>query len=130
VLTTQGLGAAVAGLTQRCSVPVRVDIPPERCSPVTETAAYFVISEALANVSKHARACRAAVSVRHIQGRLRVEICDDGIGGVAVDGWATNGGEGGGLPGLADRVAALGGSFRVLSQPGRGTTVTAEVPCA
>jgi signal transduction histidine kinase len=82
-----------------------------------------VACEALANVSKHARATRAAVSIRRTNGSLAVEVVDDGVGGARPA-------AGSGLSGLADRVEALGGRLRIDSPPGNGTTVSSEIPCA
>lgn len=85
-------------------------------------AAYFVISESLANVAKYARATSVTVTVTRRDGRLRVEVADDGVGGAC-------GHAGSGLESLGDRVAALDGTLEVDSPPGGGTRVTAEVPC-
>jgi signal transduction histidine kinase len=87
-----------------------------------ETAAYFVVSESLANVAKYARASRAQVELSRGNGTLRVEVRDDGIGGADPA-------RGSGLLGLADRVAAVRGTFRVETSPGGGTRVLAEIPC-
>ena len=86
-----------------------------------ESAAYFVCAEALANVAKYAGASRAEVSVVERDGRLCVRVADDGVGGADPE-------RGSGLRGLADRVEALGGSFRVASGPGTGTRLAAELP--
>jgi signal transduction histidine kinase len=83
--------------------------------------AYFVCAEALANVAKHAGAARVAVSVTVRGGRVRVEIEDDGMGGADP-------GRGSGLPGLADRVETVGGTLQVVSVPGQGTRLVAEIP--
>jgi signal transduction histidine kinase len=83
--------------------------------------AYFVCAEALANVAKHAAAARVTVAVTSSDGRLRVEIADDGVGGADPA-------YGSGLRGLADRVETLGGTLRVQSTPGRGTRLAAEIP--
>jgi signal transduction histidine kinase len=87
-----------------------------------EVAAYYVVSESLTNVAKYARASSAAVEVRQTDGRLLVEIVDDGVGGADTR-------RGSGLRGLADRVEALGGRLRVWSPAGGGTRVDAEIPC-
>ncbi|MFE3688056.1 sensor histidine kinase [Streptomyces sp. NPDC059095] len=87
-----------------------------------ESVAYFVISEALSNVTKHARATRVAVTVRRVGKVLRVHVTDDGLGG--ADACA-----GTGLSGLAKRVGSVDGTFRVSSPAGGPTTVTAELPC-
>jgi signal transduction histidine kinase len=117
-----GLAAALHELAARSSVPTRVEAIDERFEDRLETAAYFVASEALTNAAKHARASQVAVSALRRNGNLVVSVRDDGIGGaVATDG--------SGLVGMTDRVAALGGSVRVDSPRGCGTTVTAELPC-
>ena len=86
-------------------------------------AAYYVISESLANIGKHAQAASAAVGVARGNGQVSVEVVDDGVGGADTEG-------GSGLRGLADRVEALGGRLRVWSPRGGGTRVQAEIPCA
>jgi signal transduction histidine kinase len=119
VLADRGLDAAVSGLAGRCPVPVTVTIDlPERPPVATETAAYFVIAEALTNVGKHAGATQASVTVTRDADGLRVVVADDGRGGASVA-------PGGGLGGLAQRVAALDGTLTVDSPDGQGTTVTA-----
>jgi signal transduction histidine kinase len=124
VLSDRGLDAALSSLVASCRVPVSVDVRlPGRVPPAVEVAAYFVVSEALANVQKHASARRATVDVGVRDGRLVVEICDDGHGGADPA-------LGSGLAGLRDRVAALDGSLTVVSPPGGPTTVRAEIPCA
>ena len=87
-----------------------------------ETAAYFLVSEALANAAKHAQAGEARVAARCGGGLLAVEVADDGTGGAAP-------GRGSGLRGLADRVEAAGGRFILSSPEGEGTVVRAELPC-
>jgi signal transduction histidine kinase len=87
-----------------------------------EAVAYFVVSESLANVAKYAHASSARVELSRCNGSLRVEVLDDGIGGADA-------GRGSGLRGLADRVSAVRGSFRVETPPGGGTRVLAEIPC-
>ena len=86
-----------------------------------EETAYYVASEALANAAKHAHATTVSISVRRLEGELLVEVDDDGVGGADPDG--------SGLRGLADRVAALDGHLRVHSPDGKGTRITAELPC-
>jgi len=88
-----------------------------------ESAAYFVVSEALANVAKYARATQARVTIRRQNGRVTVDVVDDGVGGADAA-------RGSGLRGLADRVAALDGTLSLDSPPGRGTRLHAEIPCA
>jgi signal transduction histidine kinase len=121
ILTEGGLGAAVESLADRTSIPVTVDIGPERYAPAVEGAAYFVISEALANVTKYASASRATVRVRERDHQLCIEVDDDGVGGADPR-------SGSGLRGLADRVAALDGMITVASPKGGGTRVTAGIP--
>jgi signal transduction histidine kinase len=88
-----------------------------------EVAAFYVVSESLANIGKHARAGSASIDVSRRDGVVVVEIVDDGVGGADSEG-------GSGLRGLADRVEALGGTLRVWSPPGDGTRLRAEMPCA
>jgi len=105
-------------------VPTTVSFEgPERLPEPVELAAYFVACEALANVAKYAQATRATVCVSRRVGVAVIEVADDGIGGADETG-------GTGLQGLADRVAALDGTLRILSPPGAGTVVTADLPCA
>jgi GAF domain-containing protein len=120
-LTRGGLRAGIDALVSRVSLPVSVDVPVERLPSNVEATAYFVISEALTNVVKHAGASRAEVSVRVDHDQLRVEICDDGAGGA-------QGGHGTGLGGLEDRVAAVDGHLELDSPPGGGTRVCALLP--
>jgi signal transduction histidine kinase len=123
VLTDRGLGAALMSLTDRCQIPVEVDTDlPARLPQPVETTAYFVVSEALANVAKHSGASRAAVSARHDDDVLVVEIRDDGRGGADQA-------RGSGLTGLVDRVAALGGGVRLSSPRGGPTVLHVEIPC-
>jgi signal transduction histidine kinase len=103
-------------------LPVTVEAMSERLPPDVEATAYFVASEALANVAKHAHASRASISARREEGVLVIEISDDGVGGASAS-------TGSGLHGLADRVEARGGHFRVESSPGAGTRVVGEIPC-
>jgi signal transduction histidine kinase len=122
ILSEQGLAAAVRSLADRAPVPVRVEGSDDRYQPSVEAAVYFVVAEALANVAKHAQARRAAVSLARADGKLLVEVRDDGLGGAVAR-------AGGGLQGLADRVAAAGGTLTLVSEPGAGTTLHVEVPC-
>jgi signal transduction histidine kinase len=118
-----GLEPALASLASRAGVPTTVAFEsPERLPEPVELAAYFVACEALANVAKYARATRASVRVSRRDGLAVVEIADDGVGGADET-------AGTGLQGLADRVAALNGTLRILSPPQAGTVVTAELPC-
>jgi GAF domain-containing protein len=116
-----GLLAGVQALVSRVSLPVNVDVPGERLPAGVEATAYFVVSEALTNVVKHARAAGARVTARVERGELRVEVRDDGVGGA-------RGGYGTGLGGLEDRVSAVGGRLVVESPPGGGTRVCALLP--
>jgi signal transduction histidine kinase len=118
-----GLKAALDSLAARASVPTAVSFQsPERLPAQVELAAYFVACEALANVAKYANASSASVRVSRRNGVAAIEIADDGVGGADES-------AGTGLQGLADRVAALDGTLRILSPPGAGTVVTAELPC-
>jgi signal transduction histidine kinase len=119
-----GLKAALESLASRSPVPATVACADtERLPEPVELAAYFVACEALANVAKYAQATTASVRVSRRNGVVVVEIADDGVGGADES-------AGTGLQGLADRVAALDGTLRILSPPGAGTVVTAELPCA
>jgi signal transduction histidine kinase len=119
-----GLKAALDSLVSRASVATTVSFEsPERLPEAVELAAYFVACEALANVTKYAQATKASVQVSRRNGGAVIEISDDGVGGADER-------AGTGLQGLADRVAALDGTLRILSPPGGGTVVTAELPCA
>jgi signal transduction histidine kinase len=120
-LTRGGLRAGVESLVSRASLPVDVDVSVERLDATVEATAYFVVSEALTNAAKHARATQAAVSARVEAGALRVEVRDDGVGGAHVNGSS-------GLIGLEDRVAALEGRLAIESPPGGGTVVRATLP--
>jgi len=121
ILTTEGLGAALESLAARCPVPVAVCCQAGSCAAAAEVTAYFVVAEGLANIAKHAYATRATVTVTQHGAGIRVEVADDGAGGVRTD-------TGSGLRGLADRVAAIGGTFGIHSTPGRGTRLIAELP--
>jgi signal transduction histidine kinase len=119
-----GLEGAVRALVARAPMPVTVrELPDVRLPSGVETAAYFVVAEALTNVAKYARAQEATVSVERQDGYLVVEVRDDGVGGA-------NPSAGSGLRGLSDRVAALDGELELDSPPGRGTTLRARMPCA
>ena len=124
VLTDRGLDAALSALAARSPVPVevRVDVV-ERPPASVETAAYFVVSEALANVAKHAKASTASVLVRRAGDRLTVQVQDDGVGGASL-------GPTSGLAGLRDRVGALDGELHLLSPQGGPTVLFVEIPCA
>jgi signal transduction histidine kinase len=123
ILSDGGLRPALHALAELAGVEVTVDeVPPERLPQPVEAAAYFVVSEALANVSKHACATRATVHVARDNGHLCVEVADNGVGGADLT-------KGSGLRGLSDRVAALDGRVEVDSPPARGTCVRAVIPC-
>jgi signal transduction histidine kinase len=111
----------VRAAAERAPVPVEVDIPAERYPQPVEAAAYYVVSEALANVARYSKASSASVHVRAEADRLVVVIEDDGVGGADAA-------LGTGLRGLSDRAAALDGSFTVESPPGEGTRIRAEIP--
>jgi signal transduction histidine kinase len=123
VLSDRGLDAALEGLAHRAPLPVELEAAsggrlPER----VESAAYFVVAEALTNIARYSRASHANVNVRRTDGRVLVEVSDDGVGGADPA-------NGSGLRGLLDRVSALEGRLEVDSRPGRGTTVRATIPC-
>ncbi|MFF4795900.1 sensor histidine kinase [Streptomyces sp. NPDC001276] len=123
VLTDYGLHAAVTDAADRCVVPVDVDLElPGRTTRAVESAAYFVVCEALANVARHSGADRARVSGGHRDGRLILEVRDDGRGGADAS-------AGSGLTGLADRVSVLDGRLAVTSPPGGPTLLRVEFPC-
>jgi signal transduction histidine kinase len=122
VLTERGLRAAVEALADRVPAPVDLaDIPDERLPEPVEAAAYYLIAEALTNVTKYADATAVRIRLAASDASVVVEVSDDGVGGADP---AT----GSGLRGLADRVEALGGSLEVTSPAGAGTTLRAEVP--
>jgi signal transduction histidine kinase len=121
VLSEQGLEGALAALANDFPIPVQVTVAGDQVSSSVAVVAYFVCAEALANVAKHAAATHIAVSVTAHDGRVRVEIEDDGVGGADPGG-------GSGLRGLADRVETAGGTLQVTSVPGHGTRLAAEIP--
>ncbi|MGW1509373.1 sensor histidine kinase [Streptomyces sp. NPDC002394] len=124
VLEDRGLDAALSGLAARTPLPVRLRVDlEERVAPHVESVAYFVVSEALTNATKHADATRVEVMVRQVGEVLRVRVTDDGLGGADAA-------AGTGLTGLAKRVGSLDGSFHVSSPVGGPTAITAELPCA
>jgi signal transduction histidine kinase len=123
VLSDRGLDTALETLARRAPVPVELErLPGARLPEAIELAAYFVVAEALTNVAKYAQASHASVSVERHNGRLLVEVADDGVGGA-------NPADGTGLRGLADRLAVIEGRLEVDSTPGRGTTIRAKIPC-
>jgi signal transduction histidine kinase len=115
-----GLQAGARVLAARMTVPVEVNVSTGRLPEPIEATAYFLMAEALTNVTKHARARQAAVMARVDDRALRIEVRDDGVGGALA--------HGSGLIGLRDRVTALKGTFGVDSRPGCGTVVTATIP--
>ena len=123
VVTGHGLAVALEQVAARAPLPVRlsVDVGGRLPEPV-EVAAYYVVTESLTNVAKHAQASRVAVTIGRADGGISVEIVDDGVGGADSE-------RGSGLRGLADRVEALGGRLRVWTPTGGGTRVRAEIPC-
>ena len=124
ILVDRGLREALTALAARSTVPTELDVDPlvVRLDAAVETAAYFVVAEALTNVAKHSRARRCLIGLRHGDGTLRAWVTDDGAGGAAL-------GKGHGLQGLDDRVRAAGGRLLVISPDGGPTTITAELPC-
>ena len=123
VLDDRGLDAALSGVAARSAVPVRLSVGATGpLSASVETVAYFVVSEALANVVKHSRAKQAAVDVSRQQDNLLIRVTDDGVGGADARG-------GTGLTGLAQRVASVDGRLRLTSPSGGPTILTAELPC-
>jgi signal transduction histidine kinase len=123
VLTDRGLEAAIRTLAERAPVPVDLTcLPDERLPESVEAAIYYLVAEAITNVAKYAQASRASVAVERSNGFATVVVRDDGIGGAEP-------GPGSGLVGLADRVEALGGRLHIESPPGRGTELSAEIPC-
>jgi signal transduction histidine kinase len=111
-------------LARRSPLPVKLErVPTERLPEAVELVAYFVVAEALTNVAKYAAASRATVDIDRVNRKLVVQVKDDGIGGADPD-------AGTGLRGLSDRLAVIEGRLEIDSQPGRGTTITAKIPCA
>jgi signal transduction histidine kinase len=121
VLTDEGFAGALEFLAERSPVPVALDVDDVRRSGTVEATAYYVVAEALANAAKYASAQRVDVRVQGADGRFLVEVTDDGAGGASPA-------SGSGLRGLADRVAAVGGTLTVDSPAGAGTRVRAELP--
>lgn len=123
ILEDRGLDAALSAVVARAPVPVTLRVEPmERPSGPAESAAYFVVNEALTNVARHSQATRAHVSIARSGDRLIVEIRDDGVGGADAS-------RGSGLQGLRDRITGLGGTMHVISPEGGPTTISVEVPC-
>ena len=124
VLSGHGLEVALQSIVANAPVSVRLNVSlTSRLPEQIEVAAYYVVSESLANLGKHARAKSASIDVSRVDGLAVVEVVDDGVGGADTE-------HGSGLRGLADRVEALGGTLRVWSPAGGGTRLRAEMPCA
>ena len=122
ILSDGGLSPAIKALARRSAVPVQLDLDIQRRLPEPiEVAAYYVVSEALANTAKHARASIAHVELRADDGRLQLSVSDDGVGGASSD-------DGSGLVGLTDRVEALGGTILLDSPLGKGTRLEVDLP--
>jgi signal transduction histidine kinase len=124
VLEDRGLDAALSGVTARMPIPVRLTVDlPRRPAPVIEAVAYFVVSEGLANIVKHAQASQAEVVVSRAGDRLHIIVSDDGVGGADPS-------RGTGLTGLAKRAASVDGTFEIVSPPDGPTLLTVDLPCA
>jgi signal transduction histidine kinase len=123
VLTDRGLAAALNALARRSPVPVEVvETPRDRLPPPIESAAYFVVAEALTNAARYAAALSVSVRVVRRNGQVEINVTDDGVGGADPE-------QGSGLRGLHDRIAALDGHLDLASAASRGTTVRARIPC-
>jgi signal transduction histidine kinase len=125
MLTAHGLHMALTGLTERAPIPVELTrTPEERLPEAVEVAVYYLVAEAITNVAKYANATRATVVVERAKSNEHVTVVveDDGIGGADPD-------KGTGLVGLTDRIEALGGRLDIDSPEGRGTRLTAQIPC-
>jgi signal transduction histidine kinase len=123
MLSERGLDAALESLAQRAPIEVALEgAPLERLPEQVELVAYYVVSEALANIAKYAKATHASVRVQRVNGHVEVVVKDDGVGGADPT-------RGTGLQGLRDRVCGVDGTFVVDSAPGAGTTVRADIPC-
>ncbi|MBC6456654.1 sensor histidine kinase [Actinomadura sp. HBU206391] len=123
VLADRGLAGALSGLAAGCGVPCRIDVDvPGRCAASTEATTYFVVAEALTNVSRHSRAQNATVTVRRQDDRLFLRVDDDGRGGADQ-------GHGSGIDGIRRRVEAHDGRLTMTSPPGGPTTLEVELPC-
>ena len=124
VLEDRGLDAALSGVAARMPIPVRLTVDlPRRPAPVIEAVAYFVVSEGLANIVKHAQASQAEVIVSRAGDRLHIIVSDDGVGGADPS-------RGTGLTGLANRAASVDGTFEIVSPPDGPTLLTVDLPCA
>jgi signal transduction histidine kinase len=124
ILTEAGLGAAIDSLVSRSPVEMAVDVAnDDRYSPEVESTAYFVVSEALANIAKYAKAGHGAIRTSWRHDILTIDVSDDGVGGADPS-------AGTGLRGLADRLSVVDGTLEVTSPPGGGTRVRASIPAA
>jgi signal transduction histidine kinase len=124
VLEDRGLDAALSGVVARLPIPVRLTVDvPRRPPPTIEAVAYFVVSEGLTNITKHAQASQAEVFVQRANDRLHIIVSDDGVGGADPVG-------GTGLAGLAKRAASVDGTFEIVSPSGGPTLLTVDLPCA
>jgi len=122
VLVDFGLAEALKSLALRSSIPVKlVELPSARLDSAAETVGYYVVAEAIANAQKYSGASRIDVRATAARGVLRLEIADDGVGGAAEQ-------SGSGLEGLRDRAEARGGTLELVSPPGGGTRINAEIP--
>ena len=124
-LTSHGLHSALNGLIERAPIPVQVtELPTERLPEAVEAAVYYLVAEAITNVAKYSQATQATVRVERSasNGHVTVAVEDDGVGGADPE-------AGTGLVGLTDRIEALGGRLEIASPRGRGTRLTAEIPC-
>jgi signal transduction histidine kinase len=127
ILCERGLGAAVRAAARRSPVPVLVDVRlPGRLPRPVETAAYYIVSEAMANAAKHAQASKIEISAAFGGRMLALTVADDGLGGASAAGGSVHGGSG--LAGIADRAAALGGTMHLTSPPGQGTRIDVRIP--
>ena len=123
VLEDRGLDAALSGVTARLPIPVRLTVDlPRRPAPTIEAVAYFVVSEGLTNITKHAQASQAEVVVQQAGDRLHIIVSDDGVGGADPA-------RGTGLAGLAKRAASVDGTLEIVSPPGGPTLITVDLPC-
>ena len=123
ILEDRGLDAALSAVVARSPIPVALDVDVANRPPAAvESAAYFVVNEALTNVTRHAKATRAHIGIARAGDRLVIEVRDDGVGGADMT-------RGTGLAGLRDRVAGMGGTMYVISPPGGPTTISVELPC-
>jgi signal transduction histidine kinase len=110
-------------MAHRAQLPVAIDVPDRRYPEDIENALYFIACEGVTNAAKHAGASRLDLQVRQLDGRFVIRVSDDGVGGAELR-------DGGGLVGVSDRVASLGGHMSIESEPGHGTTLVAELSCA